>query len=159
VLLRDDTAGQAPERRTVSVGFLSVLRAMATVSPVLVAVDDAQWLDRPSAAVLGFAVRRLDAEPVRVVTAVRLAADTDALGTFDRQVAESRRQAVQVTPLRGGALQIDWAASSPALRWCGSVRRRAGTRSMRWRSPASFCALTRPRRERACRCPPMSAIW
>jgi DNA-binding CsgD family transcriptional regulator/tetratricopeptide (TPR) repeat protein len=104
VLLRNGAGGRPPARRTVSVAFLSVLRALTTVSPVLVAVDDAQWLDQPSAAVLGFAVRRLDAELVRVVAAVRLGADTGASGTFDRQVGESHRQALSVSPLSRGAL-------------------------------------------------------
>jgi hypothetical protein len=50
------------------VGLLSALRALG---PVLVAVDDAQWLDRPSADALAFAARRLDAEPVGFLAARR----------------------------------------------------------------------------------------
>ena len=105
VLLRGETDGRAPDRRTVSVAVLSVLRALAT-SPVLVAVDDAQWLDRPSAAVLAFASRRLDGEPLGVVTVVRLSADANGVRTFDRDVAEHRRRAVPVSPMSLGALHV-----------------------------------------------------
>jgi hypothetical protein len=70
-LLRAEVDGPAPEQRTVSVAVLSLLRILAAEGPVLVAVDDAQWLDRPSARVLEFALRRLDRAPVGVLSAVR----------------------------------------------------------------------------------------
>src|SRR5215211_767836 len=43
--------------------FRSALRALAVESPVLVAVDDVQWLDATSARVLSFAARRLGRAP------------------------------------------------------------------------------------------------
>ena len=39
--------------------------------PLLVAVDDAQWLDRPSAGVLEFCFRRLEREPVSILLTFR----------------------------------------------------------------------------------------
>ncbi|MFC8195577.1 AAA family ATPase [Streptomyces sp. NPDC057298] len=50
---------------------LSVLRALATKGPVLLVADDLQWLDAPSAELLGFAARRLGGMPVRMLGAVR----------------------------------------------------------------------------------------
>src|SRR5262249_42392024 len=47
-LLRGDVVQRAPDRRTVGVALLSVLRRLTECAPVIVAVDDAQWLDRPS---------------------------------------------------------------------------------------------------------------
>ena len=50
---------------------LSVLRALAAKGPVLIVTDDLQWLDAPSAELLGFAARRLGGMPVRMLGAVR----------------------------------------------------------------------------------------
>ena len=49
----------------------AMLGLLAAQEPLLVVVDDAQWLDRPSVAALFFAVRRLRADPVAVLVAVR----------------------------------------------------------------------------------------
>ena len=53
-LALEDSGGTPAERRTVSAGFLQALRTLAEDGPVLVAVDDVQWLDRPSTSVLEF---------------------------------------------------------------------------------------------------------
>jgi DNA polymerase III delta prime subunit len=74
-LLRDDPDGPAPEQREVSTAFLGMLRALAAETSVLVAVDDLQWLDRPSRRVLEFAVRRLESERVGVLAAARPGGD------------------------------------------------------------------------------------
>jgi AAA ATPase domain len=58
-LLRVSVA-EAPDPRSVAAGFRSFLTGLADASPVLVAVDDAQWLDASSASVLAFALRRLE---------------------------------------------------------------------------------------------------
>lgn len=50
---------------------LAVLNLLGELAPVVVAVDDAHWLDTASAQALAFAARRLDAEPVAVVLTVR----------------------------------------------------------------------------------------
>ena len=50
---------------------LSLLRRLALETPVVVAIDDVQWLDAPSARALGFAVRRLRSAPVGVVLTLR----------------------------------------------------------------------------------------
>jgi hypothetical protein len=50
---------------------VGTLRALAKDTPVLVAVDDLQWLDRPSRRVLEFALRRLETERVGVLAAAR----------------------------------------------------------------------------------------
>ncbi|HET9241866.1 MAG TPA: AAA family ATPase, partial [Gaiella sp.] len=65
-------AGDAPaDERAVGLGLLGVLRRLAEESPVVVAVDDLQWLDEPSARALGFAARRLDGERVGLLAAAR----------------------------------------------------------------------------------------
>lgn len=53
---------------------LAVLELLATVgaqTPLLVIADDAHWLDRPSADVLAFIGRRIEAEPIALAVALR----------------------------------------------------------------------------------------
>ena len=59
------------DQRGVALGFLGVLRALAAERPVLVAVDDVQWLDGASSRVLLSAARRLDEEQVALLLALR----------------------------------------------------------------------------------------
>jgi DNA-binding CsgD family transcriptional regulator len=63
--------GSAQDRFAVGAATLSLLAAHAEKSPLLVLVDDLQWLDGSSADALLFAVRRLVADPIAVVLAVR----------------------------------------------------------------------------------------
>ena len=53
-LLREEVEGAPPDQRAVSLASLGVLRALAASAPVIIAIDDVQWLDAPSARVLAF---------------------------------------------------------------------------------------------------------
>ncbi|MFJ8357211.1 AAA family ATPase [Streptomyces sp. NPDC093984] len=64
-------AGDAPDRFLVSLATLSLLAGAAGDEPLLCLVDDAQWLDRVSSQTLEFVARRLFAESVLLVLAVR----------------------------------------------------------------------------------------
>jgi len=70
LLLEEDAA--TPDQRAISAGTLGAVRALARERPVLIAIDDAQWLDPPSAEVVAFALRRLRDAPVAAVTAWRV---------------------------------------------------------------------------------------
>ncbi len=59
VLLNGDDEGLKLEQRTVAGAFLAVLETLAADAPVLLAIDDLQWLDASSRAVLTFAARRI----------------------------------------------------------------------------------------------------
>jgi DNA-binding CsgD family transcriptional regulator len=72
-LLLEDPRGRPPDQRGIGLAVLGALRSLASSRPVLVAIDDAQWLDAPTAAVLEFALRRLRREPVGVLVAGRTA--------------------------------------------------------------------------------------
>ena len=63
-LLRAAAPPEGVDERALFASVLSVLRLMSAEAPVIVAVDDAQWLDTPSARALAFAARRLEQEPV-----------------------------------------------------------------------------------------------
>ncbi|MEU5877104.1 AAA family ATPase [Spirillospora sp. NPDC047279] len=59
------------DRFLVGLAVLTLLSDLAEDGPLLCLVDDAQWLDEATAEALLFAVRRLDAEPIVMVFAVR----------------------------------------------------------------------------------------
>jgi DNA-binding CsgD family transcriptional regulator len=69
------SSGEAPDRFMVALAALSLLSGLAEEQPLLCLVDDAQWLDRASMQVLGFVGRRLLAESVAIVFAVREPSD------------------------------------------------------------------------------------
>ena len=54
-LLREDAQSHEPDARTIGTGLVSIVRGLAATGPVVIAVDDLQWLDPPTARVLEFA--------------------------------------------------------------------------------------------------------
>jgi DNA-binding CsgD family transcriptional regulator len=69
-------AGPPPERLVVCNAALELLRSVAETGPVLLVVDDLPWVDRATAAVLGFLVRRLPGERIRFFAASRTGVDS-----------------------------------------------------------------------------------
>ncbi len=65
------SAGPPPDPFLVGLAVLGLLSEAAVQQPLLVAVDDAHWLDHASARALSFVARRLSSEPIALVFATR----------------------------------------------------------------------------------------
>jgi DNA-binding CsgD family transcriptional regulator len=81
-------AANGDDRFLIGVGALSLLADVAEERPLVCLVDDAQWLDQPSADALSFAARRFEAEGVVLLLATR--DDDDAHGFTSPSFQELR---------------------------------------------------------------------
>jgi DNA-binding CsgD family transcriptional regulator len=84
-------AGPAPDRFLVGLAVLGLLSEVAEEEPLVCLIDDAQWLDRASAQALGFVARRLLAESVGVIFAVRTGGEERDVAGFPELVVEGLR--------------------------------------------------------------------
>jgi DNA-binding CsgD family transcriptional regulator/tetratricopeptide (TPR) repeat protein len=113
----------APDPFLIALAALNLLADAAEHAPLLLVVDEAHWLDPPTASTLAFIARRVDAEPIAVLFALRdgLASTLDGaglpelrLGGLDGEAAGELvdASAADLTPgLRRRVLQI--AAGNP----------------------------------------------
>jgi DNA-binding CsgD family transcriptional regulator len=98
-LLREEAADETIDHRALGVAVHDVLHLLAERGRMLVAIDDAQWLDASTSSALAFALRRVEESSVRVLLARRLETTEleDAFGGWSVE-------RVRVTPLSVGAL-------------------------------------------------------
>ncbi|MDX6628992.1 MAG: hypothetical protein QOH00_1238 [Gaiellales bacterium] len=82
------SAGDAPDHFLISLAALSLLSEAADEQPLVCVVDDAQWLDRASRQTLAFVARRLLAESVALVFAVRELGEEQELAGLAELVVE-----------------------------------------------------------------------
>jgi DNA-binding CsgD family transcriptional regulator len=119
-LLLSEQGRSPPDQRTISTACLGVFRRLSDEARLLVAVDDVQWLDPPTALVLEFAARRLDGEPIGLFVAERGTGDRGwPLGLDRTELAVDR---MRLGPLSSGALhrllreQLGTTLTRPTLR-------------------------------------------
>jgi ATP/maltotriose-dependent transcriptional regulator MalT len=106
-LLRTAPTDRPPETRAIAAGFLGILRSLASSEPILLAIDDVQWLDGASADAIRFAQRRLAHEPVAFLFTERTgtertgtdSATPDAVGTDNAWLGVERSERIAVAGL------------------------------------------------------------
>jgi DNA-binding CsgD family transcriptional regulator len=79
-LQRADADGEPMPRLALSLAALELLRLASADKPLALAIDDVPWLDESSAGILMFALRRLEREPVIVLTTERVRSGSPAPG-------------------------------------------------------------------------------
>lgn len=121
-LLLGDDEGEAPDAQSVGLGVLGVVERLAADGPLVLAVDDVQWLDTPSAAVLSFAARRVGEVPVALLLSWRTAGGEAVPLDLDRAAIGDGLERLAVRPLSLGAIQklvqdrLGFLPPRPALR-------------------------------------------
>ncbi len=100
-LLREEAGEGDLEPRSVGTGLTALLTSLAAGQPLLLAVDDAQWLDTASARALGFALRRLDGRPARLLATVRIGEPAGPAGGLTTVTAALDREAVARLAVQG----------------------------------------------------------
>jgi DNA-binding CsgD family transcriptional regulator len=103
-LLRSGAVGRGVDRRAVAYAALAVLRLLGGSRPILLAVDDAHWMDAPSSRVLEFAVRRLGAQTTRLLITARTPPPIDVPLGLDRALPTEALERIRLQPLRLGAI-------------------------------------------------------
>nr|WP_237331323.1 helix-turn-helix transcriptional regulator [Streptomyces mexicanus] len=110
-----DECTDAPDAMLVGLAVLTLVSDLAEPAPLLVVVDDAQWIDRASLDVLSFVARRMDSEPVTLLVGVRAGA---ALPGFDKGY-----ERLEIGPLSGEAANrlLDQQPTPPTGRTRGRI--------------------------------------
>src|SRR5439155_13899203 len=102
-LLRTESGDAPVDQRTLSFAATNLLRELAAEGPVLVAIDDVQWLDPTTASIVVFAARRVQERPVGFLVSRRTTeAGPDPL-VLD-EALPGRTTRVDVGPLAMGEL-------------------------------------------------------
>ena len=121
-LLLDDEGDDTPDQQTVALAVLAAFRSLAETRPLVIAIDDVQWLDTASAGVMGYAVRRLQDGPVGLLAAWRTAPGAPVPLDLDRAPVAERVERLPLLPLSFGAVQhliqerLEFLPPRPALR-------------------------------------------
>jgi DNA-binding CsgD family transcriptional regulator len=102
-LLLEDASGGVVDHRALAVAVRDVLQLLGEGGPLVIAVDDVQWLDPASATVLAFALRRVEADSVLVLLARRLGEGAGPT-ELEQALEEERVRRLGVGPLSVGAL-------------------------------------------------------
>jgi DNA-binding CsgD family transcriptional regulator len=102
-LLREEAPDHVADERAIAVAVRDVLDRLAARTPVLIAIDDLQWLDRSSSGALAFALRRLNGSPV-VALLARRTVDQAEPRDLEHAFTPERLRRIDVGPLSLGAL-------------------------------------------------------
>jgi DNA-binding CsgD family transcriptional regulator/exonuclease VII small subunit len=98
-LLLAEPGEERPDAHAIGLAVLDVLRVLAGDGPVVMALDDIQWLDPASGAVLQVALRRLRADRVGLLATWRTGTETAAPLDFEHALSGQRLERRSVGPL------------------------------------------------------------
>ena len=101
-LLREDAVNGRIDRRALATATATALHELAHSGPILIAVDDAQWLDAATVNALSYALRRGVDASIGVLCSIRT--DAERLNTFETVLPEERRAELDLTPLTVASL-------------------------------------------------------
>ena len=104
-LVREQVADAVTDQRAVGAAFLSVVDRLTDDGPVLLAIDDLQWLDPSTVHVIGFAARRLNG-PVGVLATVRTEPDSGDATSWLQLPRPDAIHRITVRPLSSRALHV-----------------------------------------------------
>ena len=96
------SATDSPDQRAVGLGALAALRLHSAERPILVAVDDVQWLDGSTLRILQFALRRMTREPLRLLMTLRSGSTSPLVRKASLRVETDE---LQLGPLDEAALE------------------------------------------------------
>src|SRR4051812_13256134 len=114
------TGEVAPEHYRIAMAALDLVSDVAGDAPVLLVVEDAHWLDHPTADVLAFVARRIESDPVLLLAAAR---DGYPSALADAGLPEHRLAGLDDTT---AAVLLDAAAPSLPFTIRGRVLHEAG---------------------------------
>ena len=119
ILRREEPEGQF-DRLSLYIAASAAIRALGGQGrPLLLAVDDAQWLDRPTARALSFAVRRLVDTATRLAVVQRTGEALEWVAELTRAVPAGRLDRLAPAPVGAGDLSrilrraLGWAPAWP----------------------------------------------
>jgi DNA-binding CsgD family transcriptional regulator len=104
-VFRSGASDRAVDPRTLAMAVLALLRTLAAASPTVLVIDDLQWIDEPSAAVLSFALRRIGRAPIGLLATVRTGWSGDAPPLITDSVGEVTVEHVGLGPLGSSAIR------------------------------------------------------
>ncbi|HET6736657.1 ATP-binding protein [Mycobacterium sp.] len=102
--LRTEADDQAVDQRAIGAAFLTVIETLAQTRPVLIALDDLQWVDLSSANAIAFAARRLKAR-VGVLGTARSGPSNGGAPSWLQMPEPDAVRRIQLRPLSLGRLQ------------------------------------------------------
>ena len=105
-LLAGDLPNGSRDMQALPRAVLAVLRALAADSPVLIAIDDEQWLDPASARVIAFALCRLREETIAVILARRPQPESALSTELGRRFGGRGIETIPIRPLPASEIKM-----------------------------------------------------
>jgi DNA-binding CsgD family transcriptional regulator/tetratricopeptide (TPR) repeat protein len=104
LLLAEIVPGQRVDRQAVAAGATSLVGLLASRGPLVLAIDDVQWLDGPSARVLAHIVARLADLQVALIITIRSDGEAQWPLGLPRSIPAGRLTKIRLGPLSTAAL-------------------------------------------------------